>query len=194
MFDTLGRHSTFVYRLIFANLWCFKGLFMFICKKSGGEINALVRTTCAFTQMQGSSARNVLPPEASVTANMRLMRPDTLDSVIDDLKKKVGNDSIEITRLNGANPSPFSNSHSEGYERVYGSIAAIWPKAVITPYLMVAATDSRHFCRISDAVFRFSAMAFSSDDRKRIHGHDERISEGQFLEALMFYKKIMSAG
>ena len=191
MFDTLGRHSSFAFKLIFANLWCFKGLFTMICKKSGGELNALVRTTCAFTQMQGSSARNVLPPTASVTANMRLMSPDNMDSILDELKKKVKDDTIEITRLTGVNPSPFSDMNSEGYERVSAAIAATWPKAIISPYLMIAASDSRHYCKISDVVLRFSAMALSSDDRKRIHGNDERISEKQFLESLMFYQRML---
>jgi carboxypeptidase PM20D1 len=59
---------------------------------------------------------------------------------------------------------------------------------------MIAASDSRHYCRISDAVFRFSAMKFSTEDRKYIHGNDERIREEQFLEAVLFYQRILSAG
>ena len=39
--------------------------------------------------------------------------------------------------------------------------------------------------------FHFCSMRMSSDDRKRIHGHDERIREDQFLEAIMFYQKII---
>jgi len=194
MFDTLGRHSTFAFKLIFANLWCFKGLFTLICKKAGGELNALVRTTCAFTQMQGSSARNVLPPSASVTANMRLMSPDNMDSVIQELERKVKDSSITITRLTGVNPSRFSNMNSAGYERVCNAIGKTWPKAIISPYLMIACSDSRHYCRISDVVLRFSAMALSSDDRKRIHGNDERISEDQFKEALEFYRQMLLTG
>ena len=73
------------------------------------------------------------------------------------------------------------------------AIAATWPNAIISPYLMIAASDSRHFCRISDAVMRFSAMAMSGDDRKRIHGNDERIREEQFIEALAFYRRIVGA-
>ena len=191
MFDTLGRHSTFLYRLIFSNLWCFKGLFTSLCIKKGGEMGALVHTTCAFTQMQGSSARNVLPPSANVTANMRLMKPDTIDSILEDLKTRIGDETIEITRLSGVNPSPFSNMHSEGFQRVSNAIAATWPEAIISPYLMIAASDSRHFCRISDVVLRFSAMALSSDDRKRIHGNDERINESRFTEALAFYQRML---
>ena len=191
MFDTLGRHSTFVYRLIFANLWCFKGLFLSICKKSGGELNALVRTTCAFTQMQGSAALNVLPPSASVSANMRLMKPDDIDSVLDDLKSRINDDTVKVTRITGVNPSPFSNMHGEGYERVSNAIAATWPEALISPYLMIAASDSRHFCRISDTVLRFSAMALSGDERKMIHGNDERIREDKFVEALAFYQRML---
>jgi carboxypeptidase PM20D1 len=193
MFNTLGRHSTFVYRLIFANLWCFRGLLFLLCKKMGGELNALVRTTCAFTQMSGSSALNVLPPSASVAANMRLMRPDTMDSVHVDLEKRVNDSSVAITRLTGVNPSTFSRTDTEGYERLCSAIAATWPEVLISPYLMIAASDSRHYHQISDVVLRFSAMALSGDDRKRIHGNDERIRESQFLEALAFYQRMLLA-
>jgi carboxypeptidase PM20D1 len=193
MFDTLGRYSTFTYKLIFANLCCFKGLFTWLCKKKGGELNALVRTTNVFTQMQGSPASNVIPPTASVVANMRLMSPDTEASVLAKLKETVDDESIEITSSIGVDPSPFSNTKLEGYARVCNAIEAIWPQAIVSPYLMIAASDSRHFCKISDAVYRFSAMKLSSDDRKRIHGHDERIREDQFIEAVKFYQKLLKS-
>ena len=133
MFDTLGRHSSFVYKLIFANLWCFKGLLDAMCKKAGGEMNALMRTTCAFTKMQGGTALNVLPSQASVNANLRLMNPDTMESAQQYLKKIVNDKNIEIKVIDGNNPSPYSPSNSEGYARVRSAIEQTWVNAIVSP-------------------------------------------------------------
>ncbi|MBQ7836809.1 MAG: M20/M25/M40 family metallo-hydrolase, partial [Clostridia bacterium] len=124
MFDTLGRHSTFLYRMIFANLWCFSGVLDMICKKSGGELNAIMRTTVAFTQMKGSSASNVIPPEATMVSNMRLNPEDTIDSALEYLKKTVNDENVEITLLNGMNPSRISETYCPAWDKVASAVAS----------------------------------------------------------------------
>lgn len=193
MFDTLGRHSTFVYRMIFANLWYFKPVLNAICKKSGGELNALMRTTCAFTQMQGSPADNVIPPSTSVGANMRLCGADTLDSAMDYLKGVVDNPAITFTRVHGMNPSPYSRTQGEGWEKLKNAINQTWPEALISPYLMVACSDSRHYCRISENVYRFSAMALTKEERGMIHGNNERIPLEKIVRTAQFYVRLMGS-
>ncbi len=191
MFDTLGRHSTFVYRMIFANLWCFGGLLDKICKKSGGELNALMRTTVAFTQLQGSSAANVIPPEATMVSNMRLNPMDTMESCMAYLKKTVDNDRVELTLLHGMNPSPVSRTDCKEWNRVASAVASTWKGTLVSPYLMVQCSDSRHYGTICDRVYRFSAMDLTAEERATIHGNNERIRVDCACRAVEFYIRLM---
>ena len=193
MFDTLGRHSNFVYRMIFANLWCFSPILDMICKKSGGELNALMRTTVAFTQMNGSSASNVIPPEATMVSNIRLNPHDTIDSALEYLRYVVDDESIEVTALHGMNPSRISITDCDGWDRVANAVASTWKGTIVTPYLMVQCSDSRHWGRISDRVYRFSAMDLTSEERATIHGNNERIRVDCLCRATEFYLRLMKS-
>ena len=191
MFDTLGRHSSFVFRMIFANLWCFSPVLNMLCKMQGGELNALMRTTTAFTQAKGSSASNVIPPEAKFVSNMRLNPADTMDSALQYLRKTVKDDRVEITLLHGMNPSRISQTNCEAYDKVASSVVSTWKGSIAAPYLMMQCSDSRHYGRISDKVYRFSAMDLTSEERATIHGNNERIRVETAVKAAEFYVRLM---
>ncbi len=191
MFDTLGRHSTFLYKMIFANMWCFGWVIDLLGRMSGGEMNALVRTTVAFTQMEGSSARNVIPPEAKMVANMRLNPSDSVDSALKYLRKVVNDPAVEITALESCEPSPISQVDCPAWNKVASAVASTWRGCIVAPYLMVQCSDSRHYGRISDKVYRFSAMDLTAQERATIHGNNERIRLETAHKAVEFYIRLI---
>ena len=191
MFDTLGRHSSFALKIVFANLWLFKPVLNLICNSSGGEMNALVRTTTAFTMMEGSAGRNVLPAEASIISNMRLNPADTVESATAYLKKVVADDSVEIEVLESFQPSRISQTNCESWDKVACAVADTWKGCIVTPYLMVQCSDSRHWGRLSDRVYRFSAMDMTTEERRSIHGNNEKIRLETIGKAVEFYIRLM---
>ena len=191
LFDTLGRHAGFGWRILFANLWCFQPLLDLFCRISGGELNAMLRTTCAFTQMSGSKAGNVLPPKADITANMRLIGGDTLDTIMTHLNKVVHDPDVHIHLIAGMNPSISSDTNCTEWNKLKQVIKSTWPEAIVSPYLMMQCSDSRHFCRITDRVYRFSAMSLTKQERSTIHGHDERVPVETVLKTVAFYQRLI---
>ena len=191
MFDTLARHSTFVYKLIFANLWCFKPVLDLICKASGGDMNALVRTTTAFTQAEGSNARNVIPTRASLVSNMRLNPADSVASATEYLRKTVNDEDVTIEVLESFEPSPISETGCESWNKVASAVAETWRDCVVSPYLMVQCSDSRHYRDLSNHVYRFSAMDLTNEERKTIHGNNERIRLDCLHRSVEFFIRIL---
>ena len=191
MFDTLGRHSSFLYRMIFANLWCFGWVLDLLGKRTGGDMNALMRTTVAFTQMDGSSTPNVIPPEAKMVSNIRLNPNDSVASALEYLRNTIDDPQVEITALQHSEPSPVSQVDCPAWNKVAASVAETWPGCIVSPYLMVQCSDSRHYRDLSDHVYRFSAMELTAEERRSIHGHNEKIRLENIYKSVEFYIRLM---
>lgn len=187
----MSSHAPFALRLLFANLWCFRPLLYLACRLMGGELNALVRTTVAFTQMQGSNAFNVMPPNPQMVCNVRINAGETTQSVLERFRHVIHDDKIALDMPFGRNPSPTSTIGDEPWKRLEKAVHMEYPGTVITPYLMLASSDSWNYSAVSDHVYRFSPMPMSKEERGMIHGNNERIPLTSIHSIVSFYMRLI---
>lgn len=193
MLDTLGRHASFPMRLVIANLDLFKPVLDLVCRSSGGELNALLRTTCAATQMSGSPENNVLPAKASVGFNLRVINGESCEEAAERVREAVNDPDITVRRLYAAEPSAFSETSGAAWDKLTDAVKRTWPKAIVSPYLMLAASDSRHYDRISHNVYRFCPLELSKEERGTIHGVNERIPTWKAVKCAEFYVRLIKS-
>ncbi|MHB8963698.1 MAG: M20 family peptidase [Saccharofermentanales bacterium] len=191
MIDTLGRHSSFGLRIVFANLWLFSPLLRAVFGKMGGQMNAMVRTTCAVTKLEGSKSYNVMPPRVSAGLNLRPLNGDSCDFVAKRIMNTLGSPDAKVKVLKAWEASAVSRTDSPGWEMLRKAIRKSWKGVIVSPYLMMARTDSQYFCRISENVYRFSTMRLTKDQLALIHGNNERIPVESLLKTVQFYVELM---
>jgi carboxypeptidase PM20D1 len=126
-----------------------------------------------------------------MVANMRLNPADTVQSALAYLRKTAKDNNVTISALESSEPSPISETGCDAWDKVAAAVASTWPGCIVSPYLMVQCSDSRHYGRISNHVYRFSAMDLTSAERATIHGNNERIRLETICKAVEFYIRLM---
>ena len=157
----------------------------------GGEPAALVRTTVAATMQAGGTAANVLPSRASATVNLRIMPGETVASTVRRVRRRIGDHRVAVRVVEGDDPSPVSPVDGEAFSVIADAVASAFPEVATVPYIMMQASDSRHFHRFSPAVYRFAPLRMSAAQRASVHGVDERVEVDSLVRGERFHRELL---
>jgi carboxypeptidase PM20D1 len=158
---------------------------------AGAELAALVRTTVAVTGLAGGSQANVLPSEASATLNLRIAPGETIPGVVARLERVIADPRVAVRVVAGTDPSPESPTDGEPWALLGRAADAAWPGLVCLPYVVTAATDSRHWHRFAPAVYRFAPLYLPADLRRGLHGADEQVDVESLVRGERFYRALL---
>lgn len=193
MFQTIAPAMPFIDRMALANLWLFRPVVLNELTKSKST-NAMVRTTTAATMFKGSDKENMLPILATAAVNFRILPGEAVESVTERVKEIINDPRVRVRILDTAgNPSPVSDTDTPFYRAIEKSVLEASPDdpPIVAPYLLVAATDSRHYIPITDDIYRFTAVTITPEVLSGFHGTDERIAVYEYIRAVKFYYRLI---
>ena len=191
MFRQMAPAFSFPLRFLLGNLWLTKPLVMAAMPMVSPFGEALMATTCCFTQMRGSDAANVIPKEPYLIANLRCSVHQNCEESLNVLKKYGKKYNLDFEVLLQRDASPVSDVHSAAYGYVEKTIRAHFPDAGVAPYLIMGGTDCRHFHALTDTALRFAPVRMTNAQNASCHAVDENVTLSALAEGVRFYKRLL---
>lgn len=186
----IAPHASTAMRPVLRNAGRIRPLLTRALIAAGPETEATVRTTFAMTTLSGSPALNVISSTAKAGVNVRIMVGDTVASVLEHVRRTIDDEQVQVTLVDANEPSPVSPM-DEAFELIETTIVEVFPDAVPAPYVMLAATDSRHFSSICPRVYRFAPFRMSKEQRASIHSYDEHLGVDALVEGVRWYQRLI---
>jgi len=136
--------------------------------------HALLRNTCSLTKLEGSSKINVIPPQATLELDCRLLPDQDEQEFLAQIKTLISDPQIEIEKIMSFSPavSPASGELWQHIEKLAGRR---YKNARVIPSVSTGFTDS-HFSRdMGIASYGLGFFVVPSEDARGVHGNDERL-------------------
>jgi acetylornithine deacetylase/succinyl-diaminopimelate desuccinylase-like protein len=153
-------------------------------------LNALARTTCVPTLLEGGHAENALPQRARATVNCRIVPTSSAAETEAILSRVAAASDLVITPVDPALPSPPSPLNPEVFDAIEALAGDFWPGIPIVPEMSTGATDGLFVRNAGIPCYGVSAVA-EDPDEDRSHGRDERMRAKSFDDALEFLHRLV---
>ena len=152
--------------------------------------NAMLRTTCVATRLEGGHANNALPQSAEAIVNCRLVPGDSADAVREKIIQVVADPQISVSFVGNANPSAPTMLRPDVMAAVESLTRDMFPGVVVVPVMSPGATDGLYLRNAGIPTFGIDAT-FGDVDDVRAHGRDERVGVKQYFEGLEFQYRLI---
>ena len=185
LLNRTGAAQSFFTKMVMANMWLFKGSVIKQMETSN-QTNAMVHTTLVPTIVKAGIKDNVIPSIAKATFNSRILPGQTSDDVVEFVKKAINDERVIVKKqtISLFEASATTSADHPTFKKIEGLTQQVLPNVLVSPYLVVGATDSRYFRPFSESVLNFSPM----QDVKGFHGIDERLGKEDLNRMITFYK------
>jgi acetylornithine deacetylase/succinyl-diaminopimelate desuccinylase-like protein len=152
--------------------------------------NAVMRTTCVPTGLDGGHAENALPQTAGARVNCRILPDETVEQVEAALRRAIADEkvAISVTSAHGASPmSPVRDDVLRTTERL---TATFWPGVLTLPYMVMGGTDGRMLRQAGIPAYGVQGIFYDAGDI-RFHGREERVGVREFYEGQEFLYRLV---
>lgn len=159
----------------------------------GPELAAMTRTTVAITQLEGSTAHNVLATRVRATLNVRVAVGSSVEEAVEHLRRVIDDPRVALDVRDPSEPSPVSPRGTHpAWNAVTRAIASSYPDALVVPYVMLAASDSRHLAHLGPT-YRFAPLRMTTAQRAAVHGPNEKVEVESLGRGVAFYRALLAS-
>jgi len=154
--------------------------------------NAILRTTCVATQLEGGHAMNALPQLAAANVNCRVLPEDSPQYVQEALRELFADDQVSMKIIGDSDRGPASPLRPDILDAASRITAKMWPGVSVVPNMVMGATDGRYLRNAGIPTYGIQGIFIDRDDI-RFHGRDERILVRSFYEGQAFLFELVRA-
>jgi acetylornithine deacetylase/succinyl-diaminopimelate desuccinylase-like protein len=153
--------------------------------------NAMMRTTCIPTLINGGHAPNAQPQKVTVNINCRILPGHTLAETQEEIAGALANPAITIATTGEPSPtSPPPPLTPAILDPVKTVAAKIWPGVPVVPTLSTGATDGQFTNAAGIPTYGVTGM-FTDPDGNGVHGLNERLRVRSLYEGRDFLYELI---
>jgi acetylornithine deacetylase/succinyl-diaminopimelate desuccinylase-like protein len=155
--------------------------------------NSMMRDTIAPTIMQAGFRGNVIPSEAHAVLNIRLLPGDTIDVLVNDLKKLVNDPQVRFEIApEGGLAAPNSSLENDFFNLITRVSAQEFGGAPVIPFMSTGATDSAQLRLHNVQAYGLRPFPVNEADDARVHGDEERLPLASFPKGVDLVVRIVA--